>query len=150
MSSQGRGAKVGQISGPTGPQGPPGPQGPAGPTGATGTTGATGPQGPPGGGTPVPAGVVTAFAGAAAPTGWLLCDGGIYLKTAQATLFGIIGLTFTPSGTPTDSFCVPDMRGRSMMGAGQGSGLTNRIMGVSSSPIGAESYILAVANMPSH
>jgi microcystin-dependent protein len=61
-----------------------------------------------------PIGVVTPFAGATAPTGWLMCDGNLLSTTAYAALFAVIGYTYGGSGS---QFAVPDMRNRFPMGA---------------------------------
>ena len=57
----------------------------------------------------VPTGSVLTFAGSAAPTGWLVCDGASLSTTAYASLFAVIGYTFGGSG---GSFNLPDLRGR--------------------------------------
>lgn len=61
-------------------------------------------------------GTVVFFAGAVAPTGWLLCDGGSYLRATYAALFALIGTTYgSADGT---HFNVPDLRGRVAVGLG--------------------------------
>jgi len=53
-------------------------------------------------------GTITMYGGASAPTGYLLCDGASYLKTAYADLFGVIGVSF---GEPDPThFNLPDMK----------------------------------------
>lgn len=47
----------------------------------------------------------------------------------------------------SNQFFLPDMRGRVAVGAGQGSGLTNRILG---QPVGAEAVALSINEMPRH
>src|SRR5262249_6492151 len=91
-----------------------------------------------------PAGAVIDFAGSAAPTGWLLCDGQGYSTTTYARLFGVIGYTFGGSG---GTFNVPDARGRVSVGSGQGAGLTNRALGAK---FGEESHALSVGELPVH
>ena len=59
----------------------------------------------------MPAGSVTAFAAAAAPTGWLLCNGQAVSRTDYARLFAVIGTTFG-AGDGVSTFNVPDIRGR--------------------------------------
>lgn len=64
----------------------------------------------------IPHGSVTMFAGAAAPTGWLLCDGTSYLRASYADLFAVISTTYgSADGT---HFNVPDLRGRMVVGLG--------------------------------
>jgi microcystin-dependent protein len=94
----------------------------------------------------IPPGTVVAFAGTTAPTGWALCDGQTLDGTQPqfAALFAAIGQTY--GGTGND-FLLPDLRGRVAMGAGQGSGLTNRLV---AQTLGTETHTLTVAQMPSH
>jgi microcystin-dependent protein len=66
---------------------------------------------------PVPVGSLQPYAGANAPTGWLLCDGGSYSTTLYPDLYSVLGYTYGGSGA---SFNVPDLRGRVPMGAGTG------------------------------
>ena len=68
-----------------------------------------------------PAGSLTAYAGASAPAGWLLCDGTAVSRTTYATLFGLLSTTYG-AGNGTTTFNLPDMRGRMPMGAGTGVG----------------------------
>src|SRR5262245_63039868 len=96
-------------------------------------------------GASAPTGAVMAYGGTVAPTGWLVCDGTVYNNTSWPALAQILGNTF--GGTAGTSFAVPDLRGRDIIGAGQGSGLTNRVLGASG---GAETVTLTVAQMPSH
>ena len=93
------------------------------------------------GGSGVPTGALSAFAGVAAPPGWLLCDGASYAKSEYPVLAAVLG--FTGSGT---TFTVPDMRGRVPVGVHPSqSGLTT--LGA----VGGEyTHTLTVAEMPSH
>jgi microcystin-dependent protein len=93
----------------------------------------------------VPSGSVVDYAGATAPTGWLLCDGTSYLRATYPNLFASIGTTFgSVDGT---HFNVPDLRSRFVLGAGQGSGLTNRVLAATS---GEETHLLTAAELASH
>lgn len=69
---------------------------------------------------PNPVGSLQAYAGASAPTGWLLCDGTSYTTAAYPELYSVLGYTYGGSGS---NFNVPDLRGRVPMGAGTGTGL---------------------------
>ena len=91
-----------------------------------------------------PPGVMMDFAGSKAPKGFLLCDGSSYSTTTYANLFAAIGYAWGGSGT---SFNVPDMRGRVSIGAGSGTGLTNRTLAAVS---GEENHILLTTEIPSH
>jgi microcystin-dependent protein len=62
-----------------------------------------------------PAGAVTAFAGATAPAGWLLCVGGVGNRTTLAALFAVVGTTYG-AGDGTTTFGLPDFRGRVLVG----------------------------------
>ncbi len=96
----------------------------------------------------IPVGSVIAFAGSAAPEGWLLCDGRSVgmLRTTYANLFAVIGTTYG-SGDSSTTFNLPDMRSRMPIGAGAGTGLTARTLAVSG---GAESVVIGTANLPTH
>ena len=68
-----------------------------------------------GGASPVPTGVVNAYAGATAPTGWLLCYGQAISRTTYSALFTAISTTYGV-GNGTTTFTLPDMRGRTVAG----------------------------------
>ncbi len=55
------------------------------------------------------------WSGAAAPAGWLLCDGLAVSRTTYSALFTAIGVTFG-NGDGSTTFNVPDMRGRFPLG----------------------------------
>lgn len=92
----------------------------------------------------IPTGGLLPYGGAAAPTGYLLCDGTSYSTTAQAALFSVIGYTYGGSGS---SFFVPDMRARLPIGAG-----TDPIGDGGSIIRGARggAFKLTTAELPSH
>jgi microcystin-dependent protein len=81
---------------------------------------------------------------ASPPSGWLLCDGTLYPVATYPALFGAIGYTYGGSGA---SFNVPDCRGRGMVAAGQGAGLSNRALGANG---GEENHTLSNGEMPVH
>lgn len=63
-------------------------------------------------------GMIKPHSGSSAPTGWLNCDGSSILRASFATLFALIGTAFgSVDGT---HFNVPDLRGRTPIGSGQG------------------------------
>lgn len=75
----------------------------------------------------VPAGTVVSFAGASAPSGWLLCAGQAVSRTTFATLFSAIGTTHGV-GDGTSTFNVPDLRGRTVAGVdNMGGAVANRL-----------------------
>ncbi len=94
----------------------------------------------------LPPGVMMDFAGDTAPGGWLLCDGSEASRTTFPALFAIIGIKYG-AGNGTTSFNLPDARGRVAIGAGQGSGLTNRTLGQSG---GAEALPIGLNELPPH
>lgn len=90
----------------------------------------------------LPAGIVAPYGSTSAPTDWVPADGTAYSTTTYPQLFSRIGYNFGGSGA---SFNVPDLRGRSPIGHGIGSGLTSRTIGVA---YGGETHTLAVAELP--
>lgn len=93
----------------------------------------------------VPVGAMFAYGGAAAPVGYLLCDGGTFSDAAFPLLAAVVGTAYGPavSGTHT----LPDKRGRVSVGAGAGTGLTNRTRGVK---LGEEGHSLTIQEIPAH
>ncbi|HEY0832746.1 MAG TPA: tail fiber protein [Azospirillum sp.] len=90
-------------------------------------------------------GEIRIFAGNYAPMYWAMCNGqSLNLQQNQA-LFSLIGTTFGGDGVNT--FNVPDLRGRVVMGQGQGTGLTNRVL---SQTGGTETVTLTEAQSPAH
>jgi len=96
--------------------------------------------------TNTPAGVVNMWVGAAAPTGWLLCDGSAVSRTTYSALFAVISTTYGV-GNGSTTFNLPDLLGRVPMGAGAGTGLTSRTLGAE---VGGESTTLTSAHIPEH
>lgn len=70
-----------------------------------------------------PAGTISAFGGAAAPDGWLLCDGSAVSRSTYARLFTAIGTTWGV-GDGSTTFNLPDMRGAAPAGVGTSTGYT--------------------------
>lgn len=62
-----------------------------------------------------PAGAMLMFGGAAAPTGWLMCDGAAVSRSTYADLFAAISTSFGV-GDGSTTFNLPDMRGRVPVG----------------------------------
>ncbi len=67
-------------------------------------------------------GIVLPFAGATAPTGWLLCQGQTVSRTTYAALFAAIGTAFGV-GDGSTTFGLPDMRGEFPRGLDAGRGV---------------------------
>lgn len=94
-----------------------------------------------------PVGTVTPYIGSldSLPKNWLLCDGSYVGIDAYPELYRLVGSIY---GEVLDGrFKLPDFRGRSLFGAGGGSGLTTRFLGEFG---GEEQHQLAIAEMPSH
>jgi microcystin-dependent protein len=90
-------------------------------------------------------GQVMLVAGYYAPTGWLRCDGQVLPIIQYETLFQLIGTTY--GGDGQDTFAVPDLRGSVPLHAGQGQGLTSRVLGESG---GSETVTLHEGLLPAH
>ena len=90
-------------------------------------------------------GEVALFAGEFAPAGWARAEGQVLPVDSFATLFSVVGSAYGGDGVST--FALPDLRGRAIVGAGQGAGLTARPRGAA---FGAEMQSLTVDQLPSH
>jgi microcystin-dependent protein len=88
-------------------------------------------------------GEIMLFAGNFVPLGFLACDGALIQISENDVLFALIGTTFGGDGTNT--FALPDLRGRLPIGAGNGPGLTSRTLGEQS---GKATVNVAAANLP--
>ena len=67
-----------------------------------------------------PAGVISMFGGATAPTGWLLCNGSAVSREDYVILFEAIGTAYG-AGDGSTTFNVPDLQLKFARGAGSGS-----------------------------
>ena len=85
----------------------------------------------------MPVGSIVAYYGAKAPDGWLLCDGSAIPNDAK----------YQELKTLSGKSNTPDLRGRTLIGAGPGAGLSTRTLGEQG---GEENRQLTVAQMPSH
>ena len=75
----------------------------------------------------VPIGGMMAYAGATAPTGWLLCYGQAISRTTYSALFAVIGTAYGV-GDGSSTFNLPDKRGRASIGAdNMGGSPANRV-----------------------
>ena len=80
-----------------------------------------------------------------APRQWAKCAGQFLDIAQNAALFSLLGTMY--GGDGRINFKLPDLRGRSLIGEGQGSGLTNRIQGQFG---GRERVALSLAELPTH
>lgn len=99
----------------------------------------------PGGGTAVSIGQVAAFGGGYVPSGWLPADGTLLSIASYSTLFGLIGTTY--GGDGLSNFALPDLRGRTIVGAGTGGGLAPVALGQS---FGTDTTTLTLGELPAH
>ncbi|MES2445422.1 MAG: tail fiber protein [Pseudomonadota bacterium] len=79
------------------------------------------------------------------PYGWVVADGQVLQIERYNALFSLFGTTYGGNGTTT--FGVPDLRGRSPIGSGQGYALTRFAPGDKG---GVEKVQLTVGQMPMH
>lgn len=87
----------------------------------------------------VPTGARMMWFSDTAPSGWLICDGGLVTKASYPALFMAIGYRYGGSG---DNFNVPDFRDKILMGAGLLVGLEEEA--------GSDTVTLTVDNLPAH
>ncbi|WP_350022853.1 phage tail protein [Pseudomonas protegens] len=90
-------------------------------------------------------GEIRMFAGNFAPRGWALCDGSQLLIKSNEALYTLIGTLYGGDGSNT--FKLPDYRGRIPVGQGYGSGLSNWTVGEAN---GVEQVTLTAQNTPPH
>jgi microcystin-dependent protein len=76
----------------------------------------------------------------------MLCDGSAISRSLYPDLFALIGTTWG-AGDGSTTFNLPDMRGRFVLGMGQGAGLANRALAAIG---GEENHQLAVTELASH
>ena len=80
-----------------------------------------------------------------APVGWALCNGATMPISGNETLYQLIGTTY--GGNGVTSFNLPDLRGRGVIGMGQGTGLSNYLLG---QPSGVEQVTLTTSQIGVH
>lgn len=86
----------------------------------------------------IPTGVIWAYSGTTAPTGWVLCDGGTVSRTGVgADLFALIGTTYGPGNNST-TFNVPNLVNRFIRG------------GTPAATGGANEVALTTTQLPTH
>jgi microcystin-dependent protein len=90
-------------------------------------------------------GELSLFAGSFAPNGWMFAQGQLLPISQYTALFAILGTTY--GGNGLSNFALPDLRGRTIVGAGQGPGLPDWVLGQQD---GASSIVLSVSQLPDH
>lgn len=90
-------------------------------------------------------GEVTWIAHNQVPSGWMRADGQTLDIAQHSALFSILGTTY--GGDGRTNFSLPDLRGRAVVGEGQGPGLVSRPLG---SKVGQHEETLTDAHLPAH
>ncbi|SFO49791.1 Microcystin-dependent protein [Chitinophaga sp. YR627] len=90
-------------------------------------------------------GIIFLFGESFAPNGWALCDGREIPISQNEALYSLLGTTY--GGDGVTSFALPDLRGRTPIGMGQGPGLSNYMQGQIG---GTETRTLLITNLPAH
>jgi microcystin-dependent protein len=90
-------------------------------------------------------GEIRMFAGNFAPYEWALCNGQLLSISQNTALFSLLGTTYGGDGEST--FGLPDLRSRAPVHVGQGTGLSNYVLGEQT---GAEHVALSAGQMPIH
>lgn len=90
-------------------------------------------------------GTVKIFGFNFAPRGWMTCQGQILSIATNTALFSLLGTTYGGNGQTT--FGLPDLRGRTAIGQGQGSGLQPYSLGQMA---GTENVTLTTTQLPPH
>jgi len=85
------------------------------------------------------------FGGNFNPRFWAFCQGQLLSIAQNTALFSLLGTTYGGNGQTT--FALPDLRGRSPFGTGQGAGLPNITLGEIS---GSNAVTLTANNLPAH
>lgn len=97
--------------------------------------------------TDMPVGTITGYAGATAPSGWLLCDGSAVSRTTYAELFGVVSTTYG-SGDGSTTFNVPDSSGFIILATSQAArlaaaALPQYVTSLPSSPVDGQTVVYA-------
>lgn len=91
-------------------------------------------------------GEIISYAGPTSPDSkWLLCDGSSLLRVDYPDLFAVIGTVY--GAADSTHFSLPDLRGRTAIGAGTGAGLSPRALGDS---LGEETHVLSIGELAAH
>ncbi len=99
----------------------------------------------------LPKGLINAYGGTNAPSGWLMCNGSAVSRTTYSNLFNVIGTSFGV-GNGSTTFNLPDLRQRFPMGksaSGTGSTLGGTGGNIDHSHTTA-SHTLTTGEMPYH
>lgn len=92
-----------------------------------------------------PTGMISPYAGSAAPDNWLLCDGSEISRTDYAALFAVIGETYG-AGDGSNTFALPNLKGRAVVGVDAAQTEFDTLGETG----GAKTHTLTINEMPSH
>ena len=90
-------------------------------------------------------GEITAYGFDFSPRGWSACNGALLAISSNTALFSLLGTNYGGDGRSTMG--LPDLRGRTAIGNGQGVGLSGHRIGQRA---GVENNTLNVSQMPAH
>lgn len=90
-------------------------------------------------------GEIRMFAANFAPMSWQLCAGQLLPMRQNMALYSLIGFIYGGDGQTT--FALPDLRGRTIVGTGQGTGLSKYTNGQNP---GVENVMLTSSQIPVH
>lgn len=90
-------------------------------------------------------GMISQYAGATSPNGWLICDGSAVSRTTYSSLFTAIGTTYG-TGNGSTTFNLPNLKGRVVVGVDAAQTEFDALGETG----GAKTHTLTVAEMPSH
>jgi microcystin-dependent protein len=90
-------------------------------------------------------GQLAVFAGDFAPRNWAFANGQILPISQNTALFSLLGTAYGGNGQTT--FALPDLQGRTIVGTGEGPGLSQRSTGEEP---GSENTALTVNQLPAH
>lgn len=90
-------------------------------------------------------GEIRLFAGNFAPRGWAMCSGQLLPISQNTALFSLLGTRYGGDGRST--FALPNLNDATTMGAGEGPGLSPRVVGEMA---GSATTTLTVSEMPTH
>ncbi len=90
------------------------------------------------------AGMMTAWGGTTAPSGWLLCQGQSLKRSDYPSLFAAIGTNY--GSADSSHFNLPDMQGQVAVGLKSG----DPHFGALGNEFGEQTHTLTVAEMPAH
>ncbi len=90
-------------------------------------------------------GMIAIFGFDYAPRGWAKCEGQLLSIAQNSALFSLLGTRYGGDGMNT--FALPDLRGRTPIGPGQGPGLNPHSLGEKS---GQQTVTLTASQLPAH